>query len=85
MNKKVLQFKRSSRNLKLGEKTQKRGKRRRGKFFWSSCLGLALVLNQSFLFPQRGTLRQGPKIDLGMFQALYGVASTYHTISLQKT
>lgn len=81
----MLQVKRSSGNLKFGEKTQKRGKRKGGKLFWNSCLGLALVLNQSFLFPQRGTLRQGPKIDLGIFQALYGVASTYHTISPQKT
>lgn len=75
LNKKVLQVKRSSGNLKFWEKPQKRGKRKGGKLFWNSCLGLTLVLNQSFLFPQRGTLRQGPKIDLGMFQALYGVAS----------
>lgn len=61
-----------------------RGKRWGGKFFGNCCLGF-LVLNQSFLFPQRGTLRQGPKIDLGMFQAFCGVASTYLTISLQKT
>lgn len=81
----MLQVKRCSENLKFGKKTQKRGRRGGGKFFGNCCLGLALVLNQSFLFPQRGTLRQGPKIDLGVFQAVSGVESTYHTIPLQKT
>lgn len=78
------QAKRCAGNLKFREKTTKRGRRGGGKFFGNCSLGLALVLNQSFLFPQRCTLRQGPKIDLGMFQALYSVVSMYHTISLQE-
>lgn len=70
--------------LKIWKTHRKRGRRGGGKFFGNCSLGLALVLNQSFLFPQRCTLRQGPKIDLGVFQALYSVVSTYHTIPLQE-
>lgn len=49
-------------------------------FFGNCSLGSALVLNQSFLFPWRCTLRQGTKIDLGMFQALSSAMSTYHSL-----
>lgn len=66
------QDRRCTRNLKFREKPQKTGRRRRGgKLFGNCSLGLALVLNQSFLFLWRCTLRQGPKINLSLFQALY--------------
>jgi len=80
----VQQAERYTANLKFREKTQERDRRGGGKFLGSSSLVLALILNQSFLFLRRCTLRQGPKIGLGMFQALSSVVSRYHTIPLQE-
>lgn len=84
MSEKCRKLKDALRIWSSGRKLRKETEEGGGKFFGNCSLGLALVLNQSFLFLQRCTLRQGPKIDLGMFQALYSVVSTYHTIPLQE-